>query len=129
MSPQGYGLTSKVLAFLASSSAATWFLLDSTYPPLCYDFLPDFTLLSHWPKHLYSSTNKSHTHTEDHPTSSPLFCLNKKEGFNFNIKLHIQNSYQARIIVTIFSLFTFGKLRKMLSYLCESKVLCLIYLL
>ena len=62
-----------------------------------------------------------------------LFCLNKKEGFNFNIaRLHTTKNYQARIIVTVFSPFTFGKLRKIfyhLSYVCEFKVLYLIYLL
>ncbi|CAO2645911.1 ATP-binding cassette sub-family A member 6 [Lemmus lemmus] len=31
---------------------------------LCMDFLPGFTLLSHWPKQLYSSTSKSNPYTE-----------------------------------------------------------------
>ena len=36
---------------------------------LCFNFLPGFTLLSHWPKQHYSLSNKSNTYTEGHPTS------------------------------------------------------------
>ena len=37
---------------------------------LCLDFPSSCALLSPWPKQLYSSTNKSSTYTEGHPTSS-----------------------------------------------------------
>ena len=51
-----------------------WLTSDLTPPSfslnLCSDFLPDFTLLNHWPKQLYSLANKSNTYTEGHHTSA-----------------------------------------------------------
>lgn len=38
------------------------------------DFMPEFTVLNHWPKQLYLSTNiKGNKYTEQHPTSFLLF--------------------------------------------------------
>ena len=49
-----------------------------------------------------TTSNKSKTYTEGHPTSSPLFCLNKKKYFNFNSKITNNKVGQAKITVTIF---------------------------
>ena len=63
-----WGCSLPIMFWCLSPSAATWHLFDSAYS-LCLDFLPGFTLLSHWPKQLYSSTNKSNTYTERPPAS------------------------------------------------------------
>ena len=69
----GHGTTSFSTCLV--SSAAGWHLLDSAYSlslSLCSDFLPGLTLLSHWPKQLYSLTSKSNTYTW-HSTSMTKF--------------------------------------------------------
>ena len=55
--------------FLLWQLHGVFLTLFTLFVYLCSDFLPGFTLLSHWPKQLYSSTNKMNTYTEGHPTS------------------------------------------------------------
>ena len=65
---------------------------------LCSDFPPGFTLLSHWPKQLYSSTNKSNTCTEGHPTSSPGGMFSFIKVVMIMVSLHSKNPKTAFLI-------------------------------
>ena len=59
--------------FLGSNMVSTFFGICLTLPTLSISFqISCLALLSHWPKQLYLSRNKSNTYTEVHPTS--LWC-------------------------------------------------------
>ena len=76
---QGSGVYVSNSGFMTSPNSAfllTAFKLISSPNPvlLCYR-LEDSFFINQW----YSQ------HTERNPTTPSIFCLNKKEGFNFNI--------------------------------------------